>query len=70
MPEADKQRMSVWVEEQDRQAMKHIKAVYGLSTDSAAIRFAVRFLGGDPANQRRAPVKRARQRQPREQASG
>lgn len=58
MPEEGKERMSVWVEPQDREAMRKIRDAYGLPTDSAAIRFAIRFLAGDPKNQRRTLLKR------------
>jgi hypothetical protein len=40
MPE-DKQRMSVWVTPEDRQAMKLIAKHIGLGSDSAALRYAV-----------------------------
>lgn len=41
MPEDGKKRMTVWVDQQDREAMKLIEAAAGLSSESAAIRYAV-----------------------------
>jgi len=54
MPEDGKERMSVWVEPQDREAMRTIRVTFGLPTDSAAIRYAVREIERQ-AKRRRAP---------------
>lgn len=54
MPEK-KERMSIWVEEQDRAAMRAIRDAHGLPTDSAALRYAVRRVAKEiEADQARA----------------
>jgi len=40
----DMKRTTVWLGEQDKQAIKKIRAVYGTNSDSAAIRLALRIL--------------------------
>lgn len=42
MPEDGKKRMTVWVDQQDRDDMKLVAESVGLASDSAAIRYAVR----------------------------
>lgn len=37
-------RTTIWLHETDKNAIRAIKSKYGLSTDSAAIRLAVRIL--------------------------
>jgi hypothetical protein len=44
MPEDGKKRMTVWVDQEDRDAMKLIEASVGLGSESAAIRYAVKKL--------------------------
>ena len=38
-------RTTIWLDEKDRIAIERIRELYGLKTDSAAIRFALRILG-------------------------
>lgn len=56
MPEEGKERMSVWVESQDRDSMKEIRAAFGLPTDSAAIRYAVREVARQIRRRNRRPA--------------
>lgn len=42
MAEDGKKRMTVWVDQQDRDDMKAIAAAVGLATESAALRYAIR----------------------------
>lgn len=44
MPKDGKKRMTVWVDQQDRDDMRLIERSVGLASESAAIRFAVRKL--------------------------
>lgn len=44
MPEDGKKRMTVWVDQQDRDDMKVVAESAGLASDSAAIRYAIRKL--------------------------
>ena len=54
MAEANKARMSIWVEPDDRADMATIRKAFGLPTDSSAIRYAVRRLAQEIEDQRSA----------------
>jgi Arc/MetJ-type ribon-helix-helix transcriptional regulator len=58
MPEDGKKRMTVWVDQQDREDMKLIEASVGLASESAAIRYAVKKLARE-IRVEEARVKRA-----------
>jgi len=59
MPEAEKARMSIWVEPQDREDMAAIRDEVGLPSDSSAIRYAIRKLAREIRGQNQAPKKAA-----------
>lgn len=62
MPEDEKRRMTVWVDQRDRDDMRLIESSVGLASESAAIRFAVRKLArelrGETASSAGAPARR------------
>jgi hypothetical protein len=53
-----KGRMSIWVDQKDRDNMAAIRRVYGIASDSAAIRFAVQRIAREIEA---AELKRVRQ---------
>jgi hypothetical protein len=59
MPRAEKARMSIWVEAQDRDDMAAIREAFGLPTDSSAIRFAIRKIAREIRGQDQAPKRAA-----------
>jgi hypothetical protein len=58
-----KKRMNIIVEEEDQKAMAVIRQVYGLPSDTAAIRFALRKLRREEEGPNR--VQRGQQRERR-----
>jgi len=43
----EKKRISIWVDAQDRADMQVLKSVIGLSSNSAALRYALRRVRGE-----------------------